>query len=94
MWYNTVSIIIYNQTYMKKLTKSHNKKLSGVLAGFAEYLDTDPTLIRVVFLFLTIMTGIIPCVLFYFLATLIMPDPITSHHTKHEPIDKEPNLES
>ena len=29
----------------KKLTKSNNKMLSGVLAGIAEYCDCDPTVI-------------------------------------------------
>ena len=34
----------------KKLRKSSSKKLFGVCAGLAEYLDVDPTLVRVVFL--------------------------------------------
>lgn len=35
----------------KKLTKSTNKMLSGVLAGIAEYLNVDPTVARVAYLF-------------------------------------------
>ncbi len=34
---------------MKKLTKSNNKKIAGVCAGLAEYMDIDPTIMRVVF---------------------------------------------
>jgi len=31
----------------KRLTKSHDRKLGGVAGGVAEYLDTDPTIVRV-----------------------------------------------
>ena len=33
----------------KKLRKSRDKKISGVAAGIAEYLNVDPTLIRIAF---------------------------------------------
>jgi len=32
---------------MKKLKRSSNKKLFGIAAGVAEYLNIDPTVIRV-----------------------------------------------
>ena len=31
----------------KRLTKSHDRKLGGVAGGVAEYLDTDPTIVRI-----------------------------------------------
>lgn len=35
---------------MKKLYKSRsNKKISGICGGIAEYLDVDPTIIRLIF---------------------------------------------
>ncbi len=34
---------------MKLLTKSPNKKIAGVCAGLAEYVDMDPTVMRVLF---------------------------------------------
>lgn len=59
---------------MKRLIKSqHNKRVSGVLGGIAEYFDIDATVVRVIFVFLLIFTGIIPCVIFYVLASLTMP---------------------
>ena len=39
----------------KKLTKSFNKKVSGVCGGLAEYFDLDPTLVRVVNLFVIVV---------------------------------------
>ena len=31
----------------KRLRKSHDRKLGGVAGGVAEYLDTDPTIVRI-----------------------------------------------
>ena len=57
----------------KKLTKSTNKMLSGVLAGIAEYCDCDPTIIRVGYLFLTVFTAFAGVIL-YLLMMLVIPN--------------------
>ena len=58
----------------KKLTKSTNKMLSGVLAGIAEYLNIDPTVVRVAYLFLTVFTAFAGIIV-YLLLMLVMPNP-------------------
>ena len=59
----------------KKLTRSINdKKLSGVCGGLAEYFDVDPTLIRVLYLAFTVITGLVPGLILYFCMVLVMPD--------------------
>ena len=59
----------------KKLTRSSSdKKLFGVCGGVAEYFDVDPTLIRVGFLALTVITGFIPGLVIYFCSALVMPE--------------------
>ena len=58
----------------KKLTKSNNTMLSGVLSGIAEYLGWDPTVVRVAYLFATLFTAFAG-VLVYLLLMLVMPDP-------------------
>ena len=58
---------------MKKLCKSNtNKKICGVCGGIAEYLNADPTLIRLAFVIVAMAAG--NGVLAYFLAALIMPE--------------------
>ena len=58
---------------MKKLCKSNtNRKICGVCGGIAEYLNADPTLIRLGFAIVALAAG--SGVLAYFLAALIMPD--------------------
>ena len=56
----------------KKLTKSHNDvKLDGVCAGIAEYFEIDPTIVRVIFVFVTLSGG--AGILIYLLLALILP---------------------
>lgn len=58
---------------MRKLRKSKNKLVCGILAGIAEYYDIDPTLVRIVFVLAMIFTGLLPAMIFYGAACLIMP---------------------
>lgn len=60
---------------MKKLLykSEDDKKLDGVCAGIAEYFDTDPTLIRVLYAFITIITAVGPGLFAYIVLSIIMP---------------------
>jgi phage shock protein C len=52
-----------------------DRMISGVLGGAAEYFGgIDPTLVRLVFVFLTIVTGFVPGIAVYILAMIIVPD--------------------
>ena len=55
----------------RKLYRSgKNKVIAGICGGIGEYLDIDPVVIRVIFLALTVFTGVFPGILFYLLADL------------------------
>lgn len=57
----------------KRLTKSRtDRKLCGVCGGFAEYLNMDPTLVRLLFVLLVCCAG--TGVLAYIIAAIVMPD--------------------
>lgn len=58
---------------MKKLTKSKDKVISGVLGGIAEYFGWDPTLIRTIYVILSI-AGIGSPILLYIILAIIMPN--------------------
>jgi phage shock protein C len=59
---------------MKRLFRSEqNKKIAGVCGGIGEFFDIDPTLIRLVFIFLGLATGLIPFIIGYFIAWWIVP---------------------
>jgi len=56
----------------KKLYRDlKNKKIAGVCSGFAEYFDVDVTLVRVIWVLLTLMGG--AGVLSYLAAIIIIP---------------------
>lgn len=65
---------------MQKLYRSKTDKvISGVLGGLGERYDIDPTVLRLAFLALALLTGIFPGVVFYVGAILIVPQaPIQS----------------
>ncbi len=56
----------------KRLYKSQNKKLCGVCAGFAEYFDVDPTVVRIIWLVFTLCGG--SGLLAYLIAAILMPE--------------------
>lgn len=59
---------------MKKLYLSEDKKLSGLCGGLGEYFDIDPSVIRLLWVIVTVMTGIIPGVIAYFVAAWAVPE--------------------
>lgn len=56
----------------KKLTKSNNNiVLTGTLAGIAEYLGIDPTVVRVIYVILSLVAFGSPIILYILLALII-----------------------
>lgn len=61
---------------MKRLMLSRNdRKIAGVCGGLGEYFDVDPTLIRLGVVVLGLVTAVIPMLIAYLLAWLIIPAP-------------------
>lgn len=62
------------KTYSKRIFRSKNNKVfMGVMGGFGEYFNVDPTLFRVIYTGFTVFSGIFPGILAYILMALIMP---------------------
>jgi phage shock protein PspC (stress-responsive transcriptional regulator) len=58
---------------MKRLYKSRNKKIAGVLAGIGNYFSIDPSIIRIFYAMIALLTGIIPLLIVYIIAALFIP---------------------
>ena len=54
-----------------RLTRSDDKMIGGVCAGLAEYLDIDPTIVRIVWVLMVLFAGF--GILLYVILWLIMP---------------------
>ncbi|HLF20061.1 MAG TPA: PspC domain-containing protein, partial [Bacteroidota bacterium] len=66
----------------KRLYRSQtNRVLAGICGGFAEYLNLDPTLIRVLWIFLTIFGG--SGIILYIIAYFVIP--LNPHQTQAMP---------
>lgn len=56
----------------KKLYRSNNKMICGVCAGIAEYINVDPTIIRLLWVLLSFSGGI--GVVAYIIAAIVIPE--------------------
>lgn len=56
----------------KKLYRSRQRMIGGVCGGLAEFLDTDPTVIRLIAVVLFFLP-LLPAVLCYLVAWAIIP---------------------
>lgn len=58
----------------KRLYKStQDKKMFGVCGGIAEYLEADPSVIRLLWIIVTVLTGVVPGIIAYIIAAAVIP---------------------
>lgn len=67
----------------KRLYRSEkNKVFAGICGGLGEYLEVDPVALRLVWMLIVIFTGVVPGLIAYIIAILIIPRaPV--HHMHH-----------
>lgn len=58
---------------VKRLYRSEGRMIAGVCGGIAEYLNTDPTIVRLIWALFTVITGFAPGLVLYLGAWLIIP---------------------
>ncbi|HAH25582.1 MAG TPA: PspC domain-containing protein [Prolixibacteraceae bacterium] len=61
-------------TIRKRLTRSRDKMVAGVLAGIGDYFDVDPTIIRIVYVILSIASVGFPGLIAYLIMWAIIPE--------------------
>jgi len=60
----------------RKLTRSaKHKMIAGVCGGLAEYFVLDPTLVRVAYVIVSIISAAFPGILAYIILMFVMPPP-------------------
>ena len=58
----------------KRLTKSSDRILAGVCGGLAEYLNIDPTVVRIGYVLVSVLSAAFPGAIVYLILMLIMPE--------------------
>jgi phage shock protein PspC (stress-responsive transcriptional regulator) len=58
----------------KRLYRSRSDvKVAGVLAGIAEYFGFDPSWVRIAYVILTLITGVVPLSFLYLVMMFVVP---------------------
>lgn len=80
-----------NVKYKKLYKSTNNKMLSGVCAGFADFIGIDPTIVRVIYALVSFFTGGFPGVIIYIMLAIIIPEDngmIDTDATNHDEEEK------
>jgi len=59
----------------KRLRKPTNRVIAGVCGGLAEWLGWDATLVRVLYVLVSIFSAAFPGILVYIVLWIVMPNP-------------------
>jgi phage shock protein C len=67
--------VVGNPPAPKKLVRSRtDRKIAGICSGMGAYFDLDVTVVRFVWALVTIMAGVLPGIVVYLLAWIIIPE--------------------
>jgi phage shock protein C len=67
--------VVGNPPAPKKLRRSRaDRKVAGICSGTGAYLDLDVTVVRLVWALITVMAGVLPGIVVYLLAWIIIPE--------------------
>jgi phage shock protein PspC (stress-responsive transcriptional regulator) len=55
------------------LRKSHNRLIAGVCGGIAEWLGWSPTMVRILYVLVSILSAAFPGIIVYLILWLVMP---------------------
>jgi len=59
----------------KKLYRSSKQRMiAGICGGLAEYFEMDVTILRLLFVAISLLSVLIPMVIFYIIAWIIVPE--------------------
>lgn len=60
---------------MKKLKRSRKSRMiAGVCGGLAEYFEMDPTMVRILYVLVSVLSAAFPGILVYIVLWIIMPE--------------------
>lgn len=52
----------------------HNRMIAGVVGGLADYFGLDPTLLRVIYVLVSIFSAAFPGILVYIILWVLVPE--------------------
>lgn len=79
-----------NYSKPRRLERSQNRMIGGVCGGIAEYLNMDPTLVRVLVVIIALATAAFPVIAIYLLLMLLLPEAQTRPPSSIQPPPSQP----
>jgi phage shock protein C len=80
-------------SHKQLMLSATDKKLAGVCGGIAAYLDVDPTIVRLIWVALSVVPGgLVGGAIAYFLAWIIIPKAPASASSASGAIDPAPKI--
>lgn len=58
----------------KRLLRSKDSMIAGVCGGIARYFDLDPTLVRIGYILLSVLSAAFPGLLVYIILWIVIPE--------------------
>ena len=58
-----------------RLRRSNDKLIAGVCGGIAEWLGWDPTIVRLLYVLVSILSAAFPGIIAYLVLWFVMPEP-------------------
>jgi phage shock protein C len=84
-------IMNYPGHHPRRLHRSRNNRwIGGVCGGLAEYLNMDPTLVRVLVVLIAVVTSGVPVLIAYLLLMLLMPEAEPGNPSSIGPVKQTP----
>ncbi len=68
------------------LTRSSNRFIAGVCGGIAEFLGWSPTVVRILYVLLSIISAAFPGILAYLILWVVMPNATTKQRLSNQPV--------
>jgi len=63
-----------SDTDVKRIERSNdNKMIAGVCGGIAEYFDMDPTIVRLIYVLVSVFSVAFPGILVYLILWVVIP---------------------
>ena len=71
---DTVNQVLAERKVKKLYRSLADRKIAGICGGLGEYFSVDPTLIRLAFVFIALLTAILPMLVAYLIGWIIIPE--------------------
>ncbi len=82
-----------NHSYKTLYRSRSNRIIGGVAAGLGEYLGIDPTVVRLLFVFIGLVGWVAPAVIVYLVMMFVVPEEPLASVTSATPSSGESNAE-